>query len=466
MKFDDVTAIEIKNKSLTEWGDKGPGMKGGAKGTYVDELAKQIFLDNFMSSALLSIESAIASGLIMEPTGAEGSDSGENNDVRKNKDGKNYLMPGFQEKARRMFNPKMTGHMQYGEYVPNKSDYGKETDGFNKVKSPLKRNKKWQQFTLQQMKDKGLTTQEIQRAYPGFTGDMNEWVKLVNMNYILESIITEEELGPRTLKTFLRDWYGQWMTGVPLRKTSMTSNSIIDEIEAVYNASKNPSRPNIDKKLLMKLGNASYGASKSHGILPKTDNKTRFTPREKETMQAAGLVGPEQQQQKIAPKDAEKPEKQKTIINTNPGSSTATTGTADDTGSTTTDPTSGKGVDYNIKPNAVLDVGSNKYQYSQTEDQWINTETSLPAEPNIQNKLNDYVAVSDKFQVPIAVTEPDAEQGELDLSEPKNVEVTATNDDEFKDRDRRAAKRKKDKVSESKTKSALRAEKIAQLSTR
>lgn len=459
MKFDDVTAVEIKNTSLTELGRKGPGMKGGARGTYVDELAKQIFLDNFMSSALLSIESAIASGLIMEPTGAEGSDSGENNDVRKNKDGKNYLMPGFQEKARRMFNPKMSGHMQYGEYIPNKSDYGKETEGFNNVKSPLKRKKQWQQFTLQQMKDKGLTTQEIQRAYPGFTGDMNEWVKLVNMNYILESIITEEELGPRTLKTFLRDWYGQWMTGVPLRKTSMTSNSIIDEIEAVYNASKNTSRPNIDKNLLMKLGNASYGASKSHGILPKTDNK-RFTTKEKETMQAAGLEGPQQQKQ-LAKQQTDQPQKQKTIVNTNPGSSTATTGTADDTGSTTTDPKSGKGVDYNIKPNAVLDVGSNKYQYSQTEDQWINTETSLPAESQIQDKLNNYVAVSDKFQVPIAVTEPDAD-----------IDAVAYNvtykevDDEFKDRDRRAAKRKKDEVSESKTNSALRAEKIAQLSTR
>jgi hypothetical protein len=444
MKFDDVTAVEIKNTSLTELGRKGPRMKGGAKGTYVDELAKQIFLDNFMSSALLSIESAIASGLIMEPTGAEGSDGGENNDVRKNKDGKNYLMPGFQEKARRMFNPKMSGHMQYGEYIPNKSDYGKETDGFNNVKSPLKRKKQWQQFTLQQMKDKGLTTQEIQRAYPGFTGDMNEWVKLVNMNYILESIITEEELGPRTLKTFLRDWYGQWMTGVPLNKTAMTSNSIIDEIEAVYNASKNTSRPNIDKNLLMKLGNASYGASKSHGILPKA--QAGFSAQQRKTMQSAK-------------QQTDQPQKQKTIVNTNPGSSTATTGTADDTGSTTTDPTSGKGVDYNIKPNAVLDVGSNKYQYSQTEDQWINTETSLPAESQIQDKLNNYVAVSDKFQVPIAVTEPDAEQGELDFSEPKV-------DDEFKDRDRRAAKRKKDEVSESKTNSALRAEKIAQLSTR
>jgi hypothetical protein len=397
MKFDDVTAVEIKNTSLTELGRKGPGMKGGARGTYVDELAKQIFLDNFMSSALLSIESAIASGLIMEPTGAEGSDSGENNDVRKNKDGKNYLMPGFQEKARRMFNPKMSGHMQYGEYIPNKSDYGKETDGFNNVKSPLKRKKQWQQFTLQQMKDKGLTTQEIQRAYPGFTGDMNEWVKLVNMNYILESIITEEE-----------------------------------------------------------LGNASYGASKSHGILPKA--QAGFSAQQRKTMQDAGLIGPQQQQQS-AKQQTDQPQKQKTIVNTNPGSSTATTGTADDTGSTTTDPTSGKGVDYNIKPNAVLDVGSNKYQYSQTEDQWINTETSLPAESQIQDKLNNYVAVSDKFQVPIAVTEPDAEQGELDFSEPKV-------DDEFKDRDRRAAKRKKDEVSESKTNSALRAEKIAQLSTR
>jgi hypothetical protein len=206
----------------------------------------------------------------------------------------------------------------------------------------------------------------------------------------------------------------------------------------------------------MKLGNASYGASKSHGILPKA--QAGFSAQQRKTMQDAGLIGPQQQQQS-AKQQTDQPQKQKTIVNTNPGSSTATTGTADDTGSTTTDPTSGKGVDYNIKPNAVLDVGSNKYQYSQTEDQWINTETSLPAESQIQDKLNNYVAVSDKFQVPIAVTEPDAEQGELDFSEPKV-------DDEFKDRDRRAAKRKKDEVSESKTNSALRAEKIAQLSTR
>lgn len=461
MKFDDVTAVEIKNTSLTELGRKGPGMKGGAKGTYVDELAKQIFLDNFMSSALLSIESAIASGLIMEPTGAEGSDGGK--DPKKKKGWWQRLTANLPKIA-----PSNRSDLRYGRYVTHTGNPGALANLTGSEE------KNWQPYTLRVLKTggykdnpHGMTDDEIRKAFPSWNGkeevgvsdeQLSEAFIHHKMNYILESIITEEELGPRTLKTFLRDWYGQWMTGVPLNKTAMTSNSIIDEIEAVYNASKNTSRPNIDKNLLMKLGNASYGASKSHGILPKA--QAGFSAQQKKTMQDAGLIGPQQQKQgKAEPAQPMQPQKQKTIVNTNPGSSTATTGTADDTGSTTTDPTSGKGVDYNIKPNAVLDVGSNKYQYSDTEDQWINTETSLPAESKIQDKLNDYVAVSDKFQVPITVTEPDAEQGELDFSEP---EV----DDEFKDRDRRAAKRKKDEVSESKTNSALRAEKIAQLSTR
>ena len=290
MKFNDV----IVKEDLGDWmfGDRAkrggdnpkatsnaPGMSGTTSGSGIskkDKMAYGIFVDDFISDAVTTIKAGLAGGLIAPPAGApgketgdepEGSDGGENNDVRKNKDGKNYLMPGFQEKARRMWNPKMTGHMQYGEYVPNKSDYGKETDGFNNVKSPLKRKKKWQQFTLQQMKDKGLTTQEIQRAYPGFTGDMNEWVKLVNMNYILESIITEEETQTgQPLHKFLQQWFGQWMTGVNVSVATRKSlDAVMMELQKAYDASPNPQKPIIDRNILKKLANGSWSASGAQG---------------------------------------------------------------------------------------------------------------------------------------------------------------------------------------------------------
>ena len=455
MKFDDVI--------INEWGfgSDQPKMTGSAGGTRRDKKAKKIFLDNFMSEILLSLESAISAGLVLEPTGAQatgaqGSDSGENNDVdvRKNKDGKNYLMPGFQEKARRMFNPKMTGHMQYGEYIPNQSDSGKETDGFNNVKSPLKRNKKWQQFTIQQLKDKGLSTQEIQRAYPGFTGDMNEWAKLVNMNYILESIIgkdLQEGEEARDLKTFLRDWYGQWMTGVPLRKTKDTSDQIIEEIFKVYNASKNPNRPVIDRKLLTKLANASYAASTSHGQRPNTGtdrtsvNRTQYMPSYSSSQQAPTNDNSEKQASGTGSLPL-------------PGDATPTTGTADDNEKQSLPQ---KGIDYDIKNGAILEVGKNRYVYDQTSDTWSGQDGE-PANPQVQTALNNWVATSDRYQVPL---EPLAVQDELDL---KVEPVGEPTNDEFADKDRRAKHRddKKNTVAESKTKSALRAEKIAQLTTR
>lgn len=320
MKFDEVILNENK---LSNWmfGDKryrgkggmggtgGPtvkapslGLKGGL--TKLDKLAYKFFVRDFVSDALSTIDSGLRAGLINPPMGP-GSITGDdpnNPDSQGNMDpnNKQRLMPGFQEKMRRMFNPKMKGHEKYGEYKPDTSDFGKETDGFNKPKVPTKRKMKWQQHSIKDLIDKGLTTQEIRRAYPGWNGNLTEWVKFVEMNMILENIIDEqaqetdvEAAGGRLLSVFMKDWFGQWMQNVDYTKSKDVLYQIIDNLEHVYNNSKNPSKPNIDRDILTQLADGAWAATSTVGVAPAGAKNAKGNEVIQKSVQAQGAKDPQ-----------------------------------------------------------------------------------------------------------------------------------------------------------------------------
>ena len=263
MKFDDVINIEEGIFNRKPKTDQMPSIASGDL-TYRDQLAHKIFTTNFVSDCLSSIQAGLQSGLIGPPSGADGQDS--NIDVDgKTDDGR--LIPGFQEKMRRMFNPKMVGHEEYGYYEPSKGNptaYNNLTGTTDKI---------WQQYTIKQLKQggypanpKGMTDQEIKRAYPGWNGALDESImesldyQYIQLDTILESIIDEQIADQRDLYTFLTDWYGQWMTGVDLSKTKGISDSIIKQIQDQYQKSKNPMKPDINRQLINKLAQAAWGA--------------------------------------------------------------------------------------------------------------------------------------------------------------------------------------------------------------
>jgi len=302
MKFNDVIVKEgfagdLKDKILNTQGkgqttgkdpkqkDMSMSLPRGAKMTYRDQLAQKIFLDNFMSDASATIQAGLEGGLVRPPEAPKGRNKppgDESNIDVDGKDEKGGLIPGFQEKFRRMFNPRMVDKNAYGYWEAGEGDWSTEKDAWGNKKSPKNQMKVWQQYTIAQLRKggypgnpNGMSTQEIKRAYPGWNGQLDERImesmdySHAMMNNILESIIDEapEESG-RTLDEFLRDWYGQWMQGVSLSKSKSTSDAIIAQIFEKYNLSKNPNKPDIDWNLVGKLGRTAYGASKSVGIKP------------------------------------------------------------------------------------------------------------------------------------------------------------------------------------------------------
>ena len=302
MKFNDVIVKEgfagdLKDKILNTQGkgqsggnppeqkDMSMSLPRGAKMTYRDQLAQKIFLDNFMSDASATISAGLEGGLVRPPEAPKGRNKPPGPESNIDVDGKDEnggLIPGFQEKFRRMFNPRMVDKNAYGYWEQGEGDHSTERDTWGNKKKPLKQNKIWQQYTIAQLRKggypgnpNGMSTQEIKRAYPGWNGQLDERIMEsmdydhAMMNNILESIIDEapEESG-RTLDEFLRDWYGQWMKGVSLSKSKASSDAIIAQIYEKYNLSKNPNKPDIDWNLVGKLGRTAYGASKSVGIKP------------------------------------------------------------------------------------------------------------------------------------------------------------------------------------------------------
>lgn len=302
MKFNDVIVKEgfagdLKDKILNTQGkgqsggnppaqkDMSMSLPRGAKMTYRDQLAQKIFLDNFMSDASATISAGLEGGLVRPPEPPKGRNKPPGEESNIDVDGKDEdggLIPGFQEKFRRMFNPRMVDKNAYGYWEQGEGDHSTERDTWGNKKKPLKQNKIWQQYTIAQLRKggypgnpNGMSTQEIKRAYPGWNGQLDERIMEsmdydhAMMNNILESIIDEapEESG-RTLDEFLRDWYGQWMKGVSITKSKPSSDAIIAQIYEKYNLSKNPNKPDIDWNLVGKLGRTAYGASKSVGIKP------------------------------------------------------------------------------------------------------------------------------------------------------------------------------------------------------
>ena len=319
MKFDEVIINENK---LGDWmfGDKrtrGQGGMGGTGGprvkapsigvgggtTKLDRLAYKFFVRDFVSDALSTIDSGLKSGLINPPVGpgsVTGDDPEGQTDGQTDVNNKQRLMPGFQEKMRRMFNPKMKGHEKYGEYKSDPSDFGKETDGFNKPKVPTKRKMKWQQYSIKDLIDKGLTTQEIKRAYPGWNGNLTEWIKYVELNTILESVIDEqadqtdvETTGGRMLSVFMKDWFGQWMQGVDYSKSKDVLYKIIDALEQTYDASKNPSKPTIDRNILVQLADGAWAATSTVGVAPIGTKNAQGAEVIQKSVQAQGAKEPE-----------------------------------------------------------------------------------------------------------------------------------------------------------------------------
>jgi hypothetical protein len=319
MKFDEVIINENK---LGDWmfGDKrtrGQGGMGGTGGprvkapsigvgggtTKLDRLAYKFFVRDFVSDALSTIDSGLKSGLINPPVGpgsVTGDDPEGQTDGQTDVNNKQRLMPGFQEKMRRMFNPKMKGHEKYGEYKRDTSDFGKETDGFNKPKVPTKRKMKWQQYSIKDLIDKGLTTQEIKRAYPGWNGNLTEWIKYVELNTILESVIDEqadqtdvETTGGRMLSVFMKDWFGQWMQGVDYSKSKDVLYKIIDALEQTYDASKNPSKPTIDRNILVQLADGAWAATSTVGVAPIGTKNAQGAEVIQKSIQAQGAKEPE-----------------------------------------------------------------------------------------------------------------------------------------------------------------------------
>ena len=319
MKFDEVIINENK---LGDWmfGDKrtrGQGGMGGTGGprvkapsigvgggtTKLDRLAYKFFVRDFVSDALSTIDSGLKSGLINPPVGpgsVTGDDPEGQTDGQTDVNNKQRLMPGFQEKMRRMFNPKMKGHEKYGEYKSDTSDFGKETDGFNKPKVPTKRKMKWQQYSIKDLIDKGLTTQEIKRAYPGWNGNLTEWIKYVELNTILESVIDEqadqtdvETTGGRMLSVFMKDWFGQWMQGVDYSKSKDVLYKIIDALEQTYDASKNPSKPTIDRNILVQLADGAWAATSTVGVAPIGTKNAQGAEVIQKSVQAQGAKEPE-----------------------------------------------------------------------------------------------------------------------------------------------------------------------------
>jgi len=381
MKFDDVIKIEEGIFNRKPKADQMPSISGGDL-TYRDQLAHKIFTTNFVSDCLSSIQAGLQSGLIAPAGGADGPDS--NIDVDgKTDDGR--LIPGFQEKMRRMFNPKMTGHEKYGYYEPSKGNptaYNNLTGSTDKI---------WQQYTIKQLKQggypanpKGMTDQEIKRAYPGWNGALDENImesldyQYVQLDTILESIIDEQIADQRDLYTFLTDWYGQWMAGVDLSKTKGVSNSIIKQIQDQYQKSKNPMKPDINRQLINKLAQAAWGASKSAGVMTAGAKDAGANPKQQKDLEDA-IAGDTAPQKK--------------------------TNGHDDS------------VDFRVKEGVKLEVGGRQFVFmvNGPNRQWIDVETQQPAQTVYVNALNKYVKENPEYQEDMSVGRPTVDQQELPL---------------------------------------------------
>ena len=90
------------------------------------------------------------------------------------------------------------------------------------------------------------------------------------LDTVLENIIKEAPLEVnsnygRTLSDFIKDWLGQWMVGVEYSNSKPALYSLIDSIENTYNQSA-PGKPNISRPMLAQLADGAWAASASSGM--------------------------------------------------------------------------------------------------------------------------------------------------------------------------------------------------------
>ena len=120
------------------------------------------------------------------------------------------------------------------------------------------------------------------------------------LNTILESVIDEqadqtdvETTGGRMLSVFMKDWFGQWMQGVDYSKSKDVLYKIIDALEQTYDASKNPSKPTIDRNILVQLADGAWAATSTVGVAPIGTKNAQGAEVIKKSVQAQGAKEPE-----------------------------------------------------------------------------------------------------------------------------------------------------------------------------
>ena len=285
MKFDDVVVKE----SLSDWmfGDRAKGGGGTAGGrkqkrqkapklgtsglTPQDKLGYKFFINDFQSDALSSINAGIRSGLINPPAGAPGKDDGQNPDEPDKKGWWQRLTAKLPKIA-----PSNRGDLRYGRFV----NYSGNPGALANLTGKKERN--WQPYTLRVLKTggykdnpHGMTDDEIRRAFPSWDGkeevgvsdeQLSEAFIHHKMNYIVESIIEAngnkvDQAGGRSLSSYMKDWFGQWMTGVNYNNSKDVIYNLIGELERVYDSSKNPQKPVIDRNILLQLADAGWSVS-------------------------------------------------------------------------------------------------------------------------------------------------------------------------------------------------------------
>ena len=186
-----------------------------------------------------------------------------------------------------MFNPRMVDKEAYGQWVDGQGDHSTEKDGWGNKKDPKNQKKIWQQYTIAQLQQggypanpKGLSSQEIRRAYPGWNGKLDERImesldyEHATMNNLIESIIEAngnevDQAGGMELRIFMRDWFAQWIGDVAFRDSKTVLFNIMDELQKVYDSSKNPAKPVIDRNILMQLADGAWAVSAIGAGLPK-----------------------------------------------------------------------------------------------------------------------------------------------------------------------------------------------------
>ena len=77
-----------------------------------------------------------------------------------------------------------------------------------------------------------------------------------------------EQAGGRMLSVFIKDWFGQWMQNVDYVKSKDVLYNIIDNLEREYNNSDNPSKPNINRDILIQLADGAWAATSTVGVTP------------------------------------------------------------------------------------------------------------------------------------------------------------------------------------------------------